>query len=106
MPTIRWMPGLSKTPPIEIHKCWAYHMDRYLSTINLSREPCHGWELWVDALAPRRIKWFVQQSTHSAVWAADPAVTCALPRIPAPLSEVVVEGGHIRDLGGATSDLL
>ena len=48
----------------------------------------------------------MQQSTPSAVWAADPAVTCALPRIPAPLSEAVVEGGHIRDRGAAASDLL
>ena len=53
------MPGLWETPPIEIHKFWAYHMDRYPYTIYLSREPVHGWELWVDALSPRRVKWLV-----------------------------------------------
>ena len=35
------------TPPIEDHKFWAYHMDRLPYTVYLSREPCHGWELWV-----------------------------------------------------------
>ncbi len=60
------MPGLWQAPPIEDHQFWAYHMDRYPFTVYLSREPVHGWELWVDALSPMRVEWLVRPLTEES----------------------------------------
>ena len=73
------------TPPIEDHKFWAYHKDRYPYTVYLSREPVHGWELWVDAVAPSRVKWLVRPLTEESKGFVD--------TIPVP---EVVPGGSVK----------
>ena len=65
------MAGLWDTPPIEDHKFWAYHKDRHPYTIYLSREPCHGWELWVDTVSQRRVKWLVRPLTEDSKGVVD-----------------------------------
>lgn len=73
------------TPPIEDHVFWAYHLDRSGCTVYLSREPCHGWELWVDTVSRGRVKWFVRPLTEDSKGAVD--------TVPAP---EVVPGGSSR----------
>ena len=79
------MPDFWETPPTENHKFWAYHMDRYPYTVYLSREPVHGWELWVDAVSPSRVKWLVRPLTEESKGFVD--------TVPAP---EVVPGGNVK----------
>ena len=81
--------GLWETPPIEDHMFWAYHLDKWGYTVYLSREPCHGWELWVDATSQGRVGWVVRPLTEDSKGVVD--------TVPAP---VVVPGGN--DKGGTS----
>ena len=61
------MMKLWTTPPIEDHTLWAYHMDRHPYTVYLSRQPCHGWELWVDPVSKKNIViWVVRPLTDES----------------------------------------
>ena len=77
--------GFWDTPPIEDHKFWAYHMDRYPCTVYLSRQPCHGWELWVNTASRRRVRWFVRPLTDDSKGLVD--------TVPAP---EIVPGGNCK----------